>query len=58
MTDTLNITAATAVNLDTPQLNLSGEMQSQGDIKSGVISLTGHRHGGVQAGGGTTAVPQ
>lgn len=58
-THTLNIKAATAVNFDTPQINTTGKIVSQGDQVAGGISQIEHIHdlpGGSQtlppAGGG------
>lgn len=36
---------------------MSGTMRTTGDVVAGTISLTGHKHGGVQTGGGQTGVP-
>lgn len=56
-THTLNITAATAVNFDTPQINATGKVVSAGDQIAAGISQTGHKHGGVQVGPSQTGVP-
>lgn len=50
--DVLNIKATTAINIDTPLL------QNTGDIKAGTISVTHHKHGGVSIGGALTDVPE
>ncbi|WP_338806900.1 phage baseplate assembly protein V [Pseudomonas chlororaphis] len=56
-TGTLNIKASTAVNIDTPVVNQTGKIVSQGDQVAGGISQIGHVHGGVQAGSGQSAGP-
>jgi phage baseplate assembly protein V len=56
-TQTLNIKATTAVNIDSPVINQTGEIVSQGDQVAGGISQINHLHGGVQAGSGQSGVP-
>lgn len=56
-TQTLNIKATTAVNIDSPVINQTGEIVSQGDQVAGGISQINHIHGGVQAGSGQSDVP-
>ncbi|MCK9799760.1 hypothetical protein BK634_27685 [Pseudomonas chlororaphis] len=56
-TDTLNIRAATAVNIDTPTLTQSGRIVSQGDQVAAGISQINHLHSGVQPGPGQTGAP-
>ena len=56
-THTLNIRAATAVNIDTPTLTQSGKIVSQGDQIAGGISQIKHVHLNVQPGRGQTSAP-
>lgn len=56
-TTTLNIRASTAVNIDSPVINQSGRIVSQGDQIAAGISQVQHVHGGVQGGNGQTGVP-
>lgn len=58
VTHTLNISASTAVNFDTPVINTTGQIVSVGDQVAGGISQTGHTHSGVQAGSASTGGPQ
>ncbi|MFA5248713.1 MAG: phage baseplate assembly protein V [Patescibacteria group bacterium] len=57
----INVTGNT--NLTTPTLVLDGDMNCTGtitadeDVVGGGISLSTHKHGGVQTGGGTTGTP-
>lgn len=44
LTETLNITASTAVNIDTPVINTTGQIISAGDQVADGISQVGHRH--------------
>lgn len=37
---------------------IDGDVRATGDVVAGSISLQGHKHPGVQTGGGTTGVPQ
>ncbi|WP_458725645.1 phage baseplate assembly protein V [Pseudomonas mandelii] len=56
-TQTLNIKATTAVNIDSPVINQTGKIVSQGDQVAGGISQINHVHGGVMAGSGQSGVP-
>lgn len=38
-------------------VNVQGSLQTSGDVKAGSVSLQGHVHSGVQAGGANTGVP-
>jgi len=58
VTETLNISASTAVNFDTPVINTTGQIVSAGDQVAGGISQIGHVHGGVEPGAGNTGAPQ
>lgn len=58
LTETLNISASTAVNFDTPVINTTGQILSDGDQVAAGISQTGHVHGGVQSGASNTGGPQ
>lgn len=49
------INAATTVNGD---VTVNGTVTVSGDVVGGGISLTGHVHGGVMGGSGTTGAPQ
>jgi phage gp45-like len=57
VTETLNITASSAVNIDTPLLTQTGKIVSQGDQIAGGVSQINHVHGGVMAGPGQTTAP-
>ncbi|WP_428383779.1 hypothetical protein [Nevskia ramosa] len=39
------------------EVDVSGSVEAAGDVKAGLISLTTHLHGGVQAGGSQTTAP-
>lgn len=56
-TETLNIKASTAVNIDTPVLTQTGQIVSQGDQVAGGISQIEHVHSGVMPGPGQTGAP-
>lgn len=56
-TATLNIRASTAVNIDTPSLNQTGKIVSEGDQVAGGISQIKHVHTGIQPGNGQTGMP-
>lgn len=56
-TETLNIKATTAVNFDTPQINQTGKIVSEGDQVAGGVSQIEHVHGGVLNGEGQTEPP-
>lgn len=56
-TNTLNIRAGTAVNIDSPLLTQTGRIVSQGDQVAAGISQVLHVHGGTQPGNGQTAAP-
>lgn len=56
-TGTLNIKATTAVNIDSPVINQTGDIVSQGDQVAAGVSQIHHPHGGVQAGSGQSAAP-
>ncbi|WP_460111730.1 phage baseplate assembly protein V [Pseudomonas sp. H3_D04] len=56
-TQTLNIKATTGVNIDSPVINQTGKIVSQGDQVAGGISQINHVHGGVMAGSGQSGVP-
>lgn len=68
--DGIEIASPTKVRIVAPLTEVEGDMAVSGgltvgegisadsDITSGDISLTGHIHGGVQTGGGTTGQPQ
>ncbi|WP_300656121.1 phage baseplate assembly protein, partial [Pseudomonas sp.] len=58
VTETLNISASSAVNFDTPVINTTGQIVSAGDQVAAGISQTGHVHVGVQSGGDSTGAPQ
>lgn len=56
-TETLNIKASTALNIDTPVLTQTGRIVSQGDQVAGGISQIEHVHSGVMPGPGQTGAP-
>lgn len=56
-TQTLNIKATTAVNIDTPVISQTGKIVSQGDQIAGGVSQIHHLHGDVQAGTGQSGAP-
>jgi len=58
VTETLNISASTAVNFDTPVINTTGQILSAGDQVAGGISQIGHVHGDVEPGTGSTGAAQ
>jgi len=58
VTGTLNISASTAVNFDTPVINTTGQILSAGDQVAGGISQIGHTHGAVQTGSDSSGGPQ
>lgn len=60
---TVSIVAPGGVTIDadvriTGDLQVDGRIHADGDIVADAISLKTHKHGGVQAGGGKTAVPE
>jgi hypothetical protein len=57
VTETLNISASTAVNFDTPVINTTGQIVSAGDQVAAGISQIGHVHGGIEPGAGNTGAP-
>jgi len=52
--DGVTITADTAID---GKLTVTGNVEADGDVKAGAISLKAHKHGGVSAGTAQTAVP-
>lgn len=56
-TQTLNIKATTAVNIDSPVINQTGQIVSQGDQIAAGISQIHHIHSAVQAGSGQSGQP-
>lgn len=56
-TGTLNVRASTAVHFDTPLITQTGQIESQGDVKAGGVSLINHPLAGVQTGSGQTGKP-
>lgn len=51
------VTATTQIKLDTPKVKVTGDVEADGDVKAGSISLKNHKHGGVSAGGAQTGTP-
>lgn len=49
--NTITITASSGITIN-------GDINLNGDVKANGISLTGHTHGGVETGGGSTSGPQ
>ncbi len=56
-TDTLNIKASKAVNIDTPVINQTGKIVSDGDQIAGGVSQINHPHGGVLPGSDQSGAP-
>lgn len=56
-TQTLNIKATTAVNIDTPVINQTGNIVSTGDQVAGGVSQIKHVHTDTQPGGGQSGAP-
>lgn len=60
---TVKINATVMVELNTPKLKVDGDIEATGtitgdaDVKTGSISLASHKHGGVETGGGQTGGP-
>ncbi len=53
----VTIKAIGTLAVDAPKATFTGDVEAQGDVKAGSISLRGHRHGGVQGGAGQTGTP-
>lgn len=53
----ITINAPGNVTVDTPQTTFTGEVQAQGNMTAGNISMQGHRHTGVEAGPDTSGGP-
>jgi len=53
----LTVKAIGEATFDVPVARFTGMIEAAGDVKSGSISLQGHRHGGVQGGSSTTGTP-
>lgn len=56
-TGTLNIKASTAVNFETPVINQTGRIVSQGDQVAGGVSQINHLHDGVEMGDDQSGLP-
>ena len=56
-TQTLNIKASTAVNIDSPVINQTGQIISDGDQVAGGVSQINHPHGGVARGNDQSGPP-
>lgn len=56
-TQTLNIKAGVAVNFDTPTINQTGQIVSDGDQIAGGVSQMEHPHSGVMPGPGQSGPP-
>lgn len=66
---TINVKAPSTLSIEAPtvkikgnvqitgNVNTAGTMASTGDMTAGSISMQGHRHGGVETGGGTSGTP-
>lgn len=57
-TQTFKINAATAVEIDSPEIRTTGRIVSAGDQIAGPISQINHLHGGVVVGDKLTAKPE
>ncbi|UZE30317.1 phage baseplate assembly protein V [Pseudomonas asplenii] len=53
----LNVKATGSVNIDTPRMNVTGEIHSGGDQVAGGVSQINHPHGGVMPGNGQSGPP-
>ena len=61
----VTVTAAAGATVTAPggltvnaDITVNGKIEASGDVTGAGISLSTHRHGGVQSGGSTTGVPQ
>ena len=55
---TIDIVAPAGVNVTSPEVNFTGNVNVEGDANIGGISFAGHVHGQVEPGGGTSGTPQ
>lgn len=51
------IKASDQVKVDSPKAKFTGDIEADGDVKAGSISLKDHKHGQVQPGSGQTGSP-
>lgn len=49
---------ATKVIIDAPEVEVTGELRVEGDVRSGSVSLQQHRHTQTQPGSGQSGIPQ
>ena len=56
-TPSLTVNASDQVVLNTPLLQVNGQIVATGNVTAGSVDLEGHVHGGVQAGGASTSTP-
>ena len=56
-TPSLTVNAATEVVLNTPLLQVNGQIVATGNVTAGSVDLEGHVHSGVQPGSGSTSTP-
>lgn len=57
VTGTLNITASSSVNFETPKITTTGVIHSAGDQVAGGVSQINHPHSDVQPGSGQSGKP-
>jgi hypothetical protein len=53
----ITLKSATLITLDSPLVQMTGDLNVAGDSLAGTISLQTHTHSGVQTGGGNTGAP-
>jgi hypothetical protein len=53
----ITLKSATLITLDSPLVQMTGDLNVAGDSLAGTISLQTHTHPGVQTGGGNTGAP-
>jgi phage baseplate assembly protein V len=53
----IRLKADGTIEIEASTLRVVGDVQVTGDVVAGTVSLRGHRHGGVQAGGSQTGAP-
>lgn len=51
------IKATTKITLDTPNVKVTGDVEADGDVKAGTVSLKNHTHKNVQSGSSNTGTP-
>lgn len=51
------VTASTQIKLDTPKVKVTGDVEADGDVKAGTVSLKNHTHKQVTPGSGNSGIP-